>query len=658
MPPNSPPPSWPLSRIAAWGATLLLGAWGLLAAAVSLADTIPADSLVAPAMVDSARGAAGGIQRERGADPELSLETRLGDLGFENVAVAGTTVAFENRRYRHTVEAMARIDRLAGPGTVAFERRLGLTSAAIVNEGTLEAPRFRVRYPSDPDFPAPPRGAAWPTSRTVDLVVGPLLAYELGRPFQPVQFQFQIEPRIRYNPWPGARATASVVIPVYNDFVASFIHPDVEELRPGLLTLEQFAWVPRVALVSATAGLFGDNRYGISVGAARPFLQGQILLDAQADLTGFIAFLPDGVDYATAEQWSSFAGITWRPPFLDLAFNARIAQFLYGDQGEHVEMRRSMGDVDVTLFAFHSGEFDSKGIKLTLPLPPMTRATRQTVRVQPIERVPLSYRTETETVGLFLTGVASREDFLRQLNTPSLNANVPRYERALGKKSSPVDSGPIDHISLSGLTGFINTPWAGTIKDRNIELSYAHVPKRWSFDGRGKFANEPWTLTLGIVPRVEIGLRFTRIPGLRGGVTDPNSKITTDTDHMASWRLTLLTAKPLRPGLAIGVDDVEGTRRFHSSYAVAGLPFAILHVQNRLSFGYAFHVFTATRHVLDGGFGAFEVSPWRAVAVRIEQDSEKWNAGIGIGSKYGLRLRVAALNLETLSVGVGWTHEL
>ena len=46
------------------------------------------------------------------------------------------------------------------------------------------------------------------------------------------------------------------------------------------------------------------------------------------------------------------------------------------------------------------------------------------------------------------------------------------------------------------------------------------------------------------------------------------------------------------------------------------------------------------------------------VAVRVEYDTEKWNAGIGVGLKYGLRLRVAALNMEGLSVGAGWYHEL
>ena len=81
-------------------------------------------------------------------------------------------------------------------------------------------------------------------------------------------------------------------------------------------------------------------------------------------------------------------------------------------------------------------------------------------------------------------------------------------------------------------------------------------------------------------------------------------------------------------------------------------------MQNRLSLGYAPHVFTATRLVLDGGFGAFEVSPWRAVAARVEYDTEKWNAGLGVELGFGFQLHAEALNMESLSIGGGWHHSL
>jgi len=238
-------------------------------------------------------------------------------------------------------------------------------------------------------------------------------------------------------------------------------------------------------------------------------------------------------------------------------------------------------------------------------------------------------------------------------------ANRQRFSRGIG--SPPPhrpETGPVDWINISGTSGFIFTPWAGALADRTISLDYSHIPKKWSIDGRGEHVNQTYALSIGLLPRVEANLRFTRIPGDVGFVNDPDNQLTTDTDHMASGRLVLLTPKPNRPGLAVGIEDINGSRRFHSSYVVSGLPLKIKDVQTRFSLGYAPRVFTAARHVLDGGFGAVEVSPWRAVAGRIEYDTEKWNAGIGVVLPYGLRFRASALNLETLSVGAGWTHEL
>jgi Exopolysaccharide biosynthesis protein YbjH len=621
-------------------------------------DAAPSDSAAADS---AARAAQAPAVPAAPASPGATT-ARLTGLGLENVSVeldaTPPIVRYENRRYRHSAQVLGLVHGEIDGSVTVVERRLGLDAAAITTEGPRDRPGFSVRYPTDRDFPRGPRGRpAAPTSRSLDFVVGPLIGYELGRVQQPVQVAFSLEPRLRYNPWPGARMTTSLVIPVYSDFMVSDFHPDDDRVRPGLVTIEQFAWLPRLALASATVGVFGDNRYGISVGAARPFAEGAFLLDAQADLTGFIAFV-DGISYSTASQLSSFIALTWRPPLWDVAIRGRMSQYIYGDQGEEIELKRSLGDFDFALFSQRSGTHYIKGVRINVPVPPMTRSTRAPLRIQPIERFPTSYRTEAENFGISVTGVASREDFLRQLNRPALESNRSRYLAPRGAPRPARNQDPMDWISFSGMTGFINTPSADVIQDRSIELSFSHIPKAWAYDNRGTHVNEPYSVALGLLPHLEIGLRFTRLPGKQGFLDAPDNRLTTDTDHMASFRLTLLTSRPDRPGLAIGMEDVEGTRRFHSSYAVAGIPLSILHVQNRLSMGYAPRVFTAARHVLDGGFGAFEVSPWRAVAARVEYDTEKWNAGIGVGLGYGLRVHVAALNMESVSVGAGWYHKL
>src|SRR5207244_36467 len=112
------------------------------------------------------------------------------------------------------------------------------------------------------------------------------------------------------------------------------------------------------------------------------------------------------------------------------------------------------------------------------------------------------------------------------------------------------------------------------------------------------------------------------------------------------------------PGLAVGVEDVEGTRRFHSAYAVAGMPLEIQYVRSRVTLGYAFRAFTASRYVLDGCFGALEASPWNRLAAQLEFDSEKWNAGLQFKAPFGFRVRADLLGLTSLSAGVGWQRHL
>lgn len=584
-------------------------------------------------------------------------------LGLENVAAdsaLGTpVVAFENRRYRHSLDALGWLDHAVAQPYTAIERRLGVSTAAITRMGSGDSERFLLRFPSDRDFPRPPAGPVQkPTRRSVDFLLRPNFSYELGRVTAPIQVQVQAEPMIRWNAWPGARLTASVRVPLYNQFDFDSRHPDVENVRPGVITFEQFKWIPRGALVSGTVGLLGENRYGGSVGAARPFQGGRFLADAQVDVTGFVAFEDAGLKYSSATTVSGFGGVSWSMPRFDSVLRLRGGRFLYGDKGAQLEFRRTFGDFEYSLAVQRSEGRNVQIVRLTLPVPPMTRATQQRVRVQPIERWSLNYRTDATPLGVFVPGVASREDYLRQLSETGLEANRFRIARAGARQAAPRDTGEVQWVNAGGVTGFIFTPWAGALAERTISISYTDVPAKWSYSGRDVYVNQAYAMTIGLLPRIEATVRFTRIPGDFGFIDDVDNQLTTDTDHQANGRLVVLTPRNGRPGLALGIEDVSGTRRFHSTYAVVGMPLKIKLMQTRFSLGYAPRVFTAALHVLDGGFGAIEVSPWRAVAARVEYDSEKWNVGSGVVLPLGLQFRVSALNLETLSVGAGWTHKL
>jgi len=602
-------------------------------------------------------------EAEQDGGQEQSLQGSLSGLGFENVTAdsSARAIAYENRRYRHSAQARGLAAARLGPTAAApvtfFERRLGLVAAAVTDTGA--AVPASVRYPSDRDWSPPPAGPMLsPTRRTVDLELVPLITYELGRLFDPVLVRIDLQPRVRYNPWPGGRVTASLIIPLRNDFATDSLNPDIDRVRPGATTLEHFAWLPGGALLSGTVGIFGATRYGLSLGAARPLSGGRFLVDAQWDLTGFIAFPAGGTEYSGLSVWTGFAGVTYRPPVIDLAVRVRTQRFLYGDGGGEIELRRSMGDLDVAFFYQRTSDFDVQGLRLDVPIPPMVRPTGRTVRALPVERLPLSYRDESAPVGRSVPAVASREDFLRQLNAPGLAANARRYQAEASRSGPGTGRLAGDRVSLTGMTGFINTPWCGVMSDRSVELGYNRIPRGAAYDHRGTHVNDVYYAALGFLPHVEAGLRWTVIPGLKTFVDEvPDSKLT-DSDRMLSGRIELLRPGSRRPGLAIGIEDALGTRRFHSTYAVTGIPIEYQSLRTRLSLGYASRVLTASRHTLDGGFGAVEVAYRWPVAVCLEYDTEKWNTSLGVDLGLGFRARAVLLDGKYGSFGAGWSVTL
>src|SRR5262249_42502873 len=151
----------------------------------------------------------------------------------------------------------------------------------------------------------------------------------------------------------------------------------------------------------------------------------------------------------------------------------------------------------------------------------------------------VTYRTNSTPLGTFVSGVASREDYLRQLSEPALEANRFRLDPAHPSIWAVPDTGLVPWVNSSGMTGFIFTPWAGVLPNRTVTVDYNHIPAKWAYSGRGQFVNQAYSLTVGLLPRVEAQVRITRLPGSFGLLEDQDNLITTDTDHEASGRLVI-----------------------------------------------------------------------------------------------------------------------
>jgi hypothetical protein len=214
----------------------------------------------------------------------------------------------------------------------------------------------------------------------------------------------------------------------------------------------------------------------------------------------------------------------------------------------------------------------------------------------------------------------------------------------------------VPQTTLWGTTGLVNTPTADVLPSDALRFGVMYDDRKWTHDQRDKSDAYHTYLTVGFVPRVEISLRFTYHPDdfLDEQVTDPGT-----VDRGANGRLLVLTEGRTRPALAVGIDDVRGTRRFHSLYAVASKwvtsEEALLKL--RLSGGYGSAALdTVHERVLNGWFGGGELVYGNFVSAVLDFDTEKWNTSIRLVAFQRLAAQVVLLNLETLSGGVSWTQ--
>jgi hypothetical protein len=207
--------------------------------------------------------------------------------------------------------------------------------------------------------------------------------------------------------------------------------------------------------------------------------------------------------------------------------------------------------------------------------------------------------------------------------------------------------------SLNGTSGLVLTPTAEVLPDASMTFGYVFIDRNWAHYGRGEVDNELYFISFGFLPRVELSVRATVLPGTR--LSDRGDAPIVD--RMGGVRLLLLRENRW-PSVAVGIDDVRGTRFFHSLYGVGTKGFELKNtpLDLRFSLGYGSRALEARRHVLDGVFGGVEARLHRTVSVTVDFDTEKWNSGVRLKLFRRLNVQVAWLNLATLSGGVSWTQ--
>jgi hypothetical protein len=360
----------------------------------------------------------------------VRMVSRLVADGFMDVAAVqkGSRIAvrFQNTRYRDrrtalgAAAALARAEIPSGTELVLVVTDAGIpllraTYPPAVGRADADAatrPRIVLRTDGVPaDLLSVPR--SMPSDRRVDLVVHPWFQANFSNG-NAVAARTGIAPQARVTLLRGLTFSAQALITLQDD-----VPTGESRVRPGWITLNQRLRLWDAVLVSATAGSFNPDRYGVDVEARAYSPDGRFSAGAEVALTGAAVYGAHDWYYTPVRDPMALADVAWRELAHGLTVRMTGGWFTPGEPSLRLDVARQWGTTEVGFFAVQGETEANFGFRLVVPLPGARYGRLGSFRMRPAETFPWEYRYHTRSAGgrMFRTGSAI-DDEVRQWMAP------------------------------------------------------------------------------------------------------------------------------------------------------------------------------------------------------------------------------------------------
>jgi hypothetical protein len=335
------------------------------------------------------------------AEDHADLIDRLIERGFENIRVnqehASLRITYENRVYRHEVEAFAIVAALAVKESQA-ERLILVPQSQDVAlaeiEFGIEAFQQFARGEKEGDafvesmiFREPGKRSGQRHKASflkTDVLLYPRIAMQMGNWENRYKWRVSLVPQLDMTLMPSLFFQGRMLIPIEDEIRST----RSEETRLAQAVLQGVGLLPGHVYASVRAGVFEPERYGVSLEAMRFLFGRRALVNVQFDRTGFLWYQDDVWNYSEPETDTWRAEATWFFSFVDVSVSAGYGQYLYGDRGAYARVNRFVGDTQVG-FTLSRSDLDTFArMHLVIPLAPRKRSKPGRLRIQ----YPFYYR--------------------------------------------------------------------------------------------------------------------------------------------------------------------------------------------------------------------------------------------------------------------------
>jgi len=369
-----------------------------------------------------------------------SIVRVLTNNGFENLTVRIDTesaiVAYENRVYRFDVEALKAVLQLVIPliihqkeiVLVAENRQIPIVSVeALVSDckdyfnSKISGSEFagRLKIDSDVDevwskLSGDERGNS--SLYRFDVTVKPQMYFEFGPYSKPVTSQINAVPEVQTSWFKGMRFNGEVIVPLVNEFGTRG-----DAVRPGVIALNQVYRFPGNYFISASAGIFTRDRYGLDLEGEKHSWNSSLCYGLNIGISSMLFFSGmKSIFYSDVFSLTGSVHCDYRIPEYDLTLGLMAGKFIRDDKSLRLDVKREFREIEIGFFAIHAFHgITNGGINITIPLFPSKYWKPGFVRVRPHEDFAMSYLAKTnpdQLIGLRYNTLNRLEYFDKKLN--------------------------------------------------------------------------------------------------------------------------------------------------------------------------------------------------------------------------------------------------
>ena len=340
---------------------------------------------------------------------------KLSALGFENLKIKQqgntTYIALEDNVYRGTYRGLGVAlqqlspseDNRANADTIilfALEQQMPrLTLTAIHN--THDQWSVNAEYGASKDYQKLNREKRRDSSLgKVDFVIHPEIMIDSLFHDNNGMIALGIAPAIEVGFWKGAKLTAQVIIPIWNNIDVDDAN---DKIRPGIITLSQKLMSNQWADITATAGIFrvdasrfATNQQGLDLKAIG-HINNRLDVGIEVGYTGAMYLEGSKWKFDKWDNLNVLGNISYYEPLINCQFNLRGGQFVYGDKGVRFDAVRRLAEFSVGCYGTYADKEKGMGLTCSIPFGLKKKLKHNAVRISLPESIVWNYCLQNET---------------------------------------------------------------------------------------------------------------------------------------------------------------------------------------------------------------------------------------------------------------------